>query len=254
MATRVKLFAAMMATSLAVGTAAQLPNANDELVTRAFKLDVTNLGTSLVLLHDNSTKVSTIKIDAHTNFQTQVRQFLAAGGIEFPSDPLSPSIALTDRSMFFNERTGELIVRASRDEVQEIKSMIGALINVPPLVEIRARFVEFRPVDLPVPLRSNIQNVTNISVLTEKQFRVALDELENSSHADILTAPFVTAISGRQVRVAVEEVRPWIYQDPPALPRDTSPDADPTPRNKGRMPFPPTFSPTGAIRREPIEK
>jgi hypothetical protein len=116
----------------------------------------------------------------------------------------------------------------------------------PSLVQIDTRVVEFKEIDRPSPLRPNADIATHVQVLTEKQFQRSLSELEKSKEAEMITVPSVTTMSGRQARVAIEETRKsQMYQDPPALPRDTSPDADPTPRNTGRLPFPPTFDPSG---------
>jgi general secretion pathway protein D len=44
-------------------------------------------------------------------------------------------------------------------------------------------------------------------ILTEPQFRVAIKAIENRGGVDLLSAPNVTTLSGRQARISVEEMR-----------------------------------------------
>jgi type II secretory pathway component GspD/PulD (secretin) len=44
-------------------------------------------------------------------------------------------------------------------------------------------------------------------ILTEPQFRVAIQAIENRGGVDLLSAPNVTTLSGRQARISVEETR-----------------------------------------------
>jgi type II secretory pathway component GspD/PulD (secretin) len=158
--------------------------------------------------------------------------------------------------MFLNERKGELIVRASREDMDEIEKIIKSMRKGPPIVQIESKFVEVAIKELPIPYRItprwgpamariSAKNL-DVSVLTEKQFREVLTAFENAAGADVLTGPAVVTISGRKARLSVEETRSVIYQQSPTLPKDTSPDADPTPRNQGRLPFPPGFLPSEA--------
>jgi general secretion pathway protein D len=48
---------------------------------------------------------------------------------------------------------------------------------------------------------------TLTGILTEPQFRVAIKAIENRSGVDLLSAPNVTTISGRQARISAEETR-----------------------------------------------
>ena len=48
---------------------------------------------------------------------------------------------------------------------------------------------------------------TLTGILTEPQFRVAIQAIENRSGVDLLSAPNVTTISGRQARISMEETR-----------------------------------------------
>lgn len=50
---------------------------------------------------------------------------------------------------------------------------------------------------------------------------------------------------GREARLRLQQTSPRPFQTPPLLPQDTQPNADPTPLNKGRLPFPPMVAPEG---------
>jgi len=168
----------------------------------------------------------------------------AAAGIDFPESPFAATLP-TDKAMYLNQRTGELIVRATREDLEQIEKMIAPIQKPPPLVEIEVRFVEVP--EPPIPFRPLPRGFTNTSVYTEKEFHEAIRRYENARGIDMVTGPKVMTISGRQARVGVEQAKPWIYQDPPKLPQDTSPDADPTPRNKRRLPYPPGSMPREVV-------
>jgi len=48
---------------------------------------------------------------------------------------------------------------------------------------------------------------TLTGILTEPQFRLAIKAIENRGGVDLLAAPNVTTLSGRQARISVEEMR-----------------------------------------------
>ena len=239
MATRLRIFVAVFVSLFAAQVFGQ--KADNELITRTFKVDVE------AFTPKYKARATGPREDGVSSAVTQVlrRQF-AAAGIEFPENPFAVTTLPTEKSMFLNERTGELTVRASREELDRIDNMIALMQKAPPMVQIEARFVEGSAVELPSPLRPVSKPLTNVSVLTEKQFRGVLTMYENSRGVDVVTTPRIVTISGRQARLGAEPSNPSkraIYQDPPKLPRNTSPDADPTPRNLGRLPFPPGFEP-----------
>jgi type II secretory pathway component GspD/PulD (secretin) len=58
---------------------------------------------------------------------------------------------------------------------------------------------------------ANSQSIPTVAtltgILTEPQFRVAIQAIENRSGVDLLSAPSITTISGRQARISLEETR-----------------------------------------------
>jgi hypothetical protein len=245
MATRLQMFLAVFVSLLTAHSFGQ--KADGELVTRTFKLDS-------AMVRDYVSRRTLGPFEGSPPLAQQWLQMrFARVGIEFPESPFAATLP-TEKAMFLNERTGELVVRASREDLEQIERMVAMMQKAPPMVEIEVRFLEAPVIEPAIPFRRLPRGFTNTSVYTEKEFREAIRKFERTRGVDIVTGPRVITISGRQARLVAEESRPILYQDPPRLPRDTSPDADPTPRNKRRMPFPPGFVPTeglvfGAMKR-----
>ena len=167
----------------------------------------------------------------------------AKAGIVFQADPLSPAATQNVNAMFLNERTGVLMVRTTLADMEKVDALVGGL-AMPPIVQLEAKFIEVPFASSAVPLQSHAKGSTNVTIYTERQSRAALQSLVESSGVNVITAPSVTTISGRQARLRTEEARTLQYDTPPRLPKDTRPDADPTPYNNGRLPYPANFTPS----------
>src|SRR6266446_7942249 len=110
--------------------------------------------------------------------------------------------------MFFSFGEHRLLVRTTLPELDKIENAIQVLNTPPPQILIKARFVE--TADALGPDRFGhalIQAASNglqgawTAVLTDPQFRVVLRSLEQREGTDLLTAPRVTTLSGRQARI-----------------------------------------------------
>jgi len=194
------------------------------------------------------------------NIQDTVRLFFTAAGIN----------VLPPNSLFFNDRTGVLLVRATSQELDIVQKAIETLNVAPPQVTIDARFVEVSQIDtkelgfdwylgnflmgngrmgaqggtapsfagrpsfanpggvfpgefgIPTPeatpgtpqlLTSGLRNLntapavaTFTGILTDPQFRIVLRALEQREGADLLAAPKVTTLSGRQTQMSAVQV------------------------------------------------
>ncbi len=191
------------------------------------------------------------------NIQDTVRLFFTAAGIN----------VLPPNSLFFNDRTGVLLVRATSQELDIVQKAIETLNVAPPQVTIDARFVEVSQIDtkelgfdwylgnflmgngrmgvqggtapsflgapslanpagiFPNPafplgpsttdnlLTQGLRNLNNAptiatftGILTDPQFRVVLRALEQREGADLLAAPKVTTLSGRQTQMSAVQV------------------------------------------------
>ena len=198
-------------------------------------------------------------IAAGIDFQTNQQQFAQqAGGFGQPPPP--------QKAIFFNDRTGVLLVRATLKDLDIIEQALQILNIAPPQVTIETRIAEITQRDnkavgfdwflgnvligngkagvqggtapsfndgstfanpdgiFPNPpfpradtdqiitsgLRNNasIPAVATLSgILTDPQFRVVIRALEQREGVDLLSAPKVTTLSGRQARIAIEDTQ-----------------------------------------------
>ena len=195
--------------------------------------------------------------------QDTVRAFFTAAGVNM----------LPPNQLYFNDRTGVLMVRATSQELDIIQKAIEVLNVAPPQLTIEAKFVEIGqedskalgfdwflgntlmkngsigmqggtapsfagspstanpggtfPGSFGIPtfspaatdgqvtsgLRSNggsagaasIMTITGI--LTDPQFRVVIRAIENRSGTDLMAAPKITTLSGRQTQIQVVDIR-----------------------------------------------
>jgi general secretion pathway protein D len=205
------------------------------------------------------------------NVQEIVRTFFAAAGV----------LLTPPNAVFFNERTGLLMVRATIEEIEIVEQAIEVLNAAPPMVQIEAKFAEVGQDDLkalgfdwilgnwligggdvgvqagtapsyqgrsspanpsgvfpgvldntgqPGPgtvapaatdnvltsgLRQTVGNqgasiptlATITGLMTDPQFRVAIRALEQRGGLELMAAPLVTTLSGRQAQVIINDLR-----------------------------------------------
>jgi tetratricopeptide (TPR) repeat protein len=197
-------------------------------------------------------------IAAGVDFQTNQQQFAqgAAGGA-----PLPPQ-----KAIFFNDRTGLLMVRATLKDLDLIESALQALNVTPDQVQIETRVAEISQRDnkavgfdwylgnflvgngkagvqggtapsfndtsseanplgvFPNPVQprqdtdqlitggltgnNGIPAIATLSgILTDPQFRLVVRALEQREGVDLLSAPKITTVSGRQARIAIEDIQ-----------------------------------------------
>jgi general secretion pathway protein D len=197
--------------------------------------------------------------------QTMVREFFTANGVEF--------LPGSGKTLFFNERQGTLLVRATLQDLDIIEAAIQILNIVPPQVNIRAKFAEISQEDnralgfdwyfgnfttgggkvgaqagsapsfagaatpqnpggvfpgspasgsaaattlasstkdqlLTSGLRNSAPSLFTITgILTDPQFRVVIKAMEQRNGVELLSAPEVTTLSGRQAQIKVTDIR-----------------------------------------------
>src|SRR3954471_23080656 len=142
-----------------------------ELVTRKFKVDLRAFSQPMLPLGPiEESAVSPI-------VQRILQGRFAAAGIVFGENPFALTRPQSEKAMFFNERTGELFVRATIEDLETIERIVAQMQKPPPLVEIEASFLEVP--ELRIPYRTMPNGLTNISVLTEQQVRVMMRAYEN---------------------------------------------------------------------------
>lgn len=141
---------------------------------------------------------------AATNVTEGLRALLLTSGVD-----LSPP-----KSLYYNDRSGGLFVRATKEDLDTIESLLQVIGQQPPQVNIRAVFVEIpfgkaQPKELAKILGPITQaNGTNFTgILTAPQFKTILRAVEASADAKILAMPQVTTLSGRQAQIQVSDVK-----------------------------------------------
>lgn len=196
--------------------------------------------------------------------QDTVRAFFLAAGVNL----------LPPNAVFFNDRLGMLMVRATLEEIEIVQQAVETLNMTPPLVQIEAKFAEVAQDDLkalgfdwflgntlmangrigaqggtspsfqgggsaanpsgifPDPpfgqsatdqlltsgLRNQIERTAATEggsipalasitgLLTDPQFKVVINALEQRGGAELMAAPSVTTVSGRQAQVQINEL------------------------------------------------
>jgi general secretion pathway protein D len=176
----------------------------------------------------------------------------------------APMAGQAIRTLYFNDRTGVLYVRATMQELDMIEQIIQALNVAPPQVTLEAKFVEITQDDTRAlgfdwllgntlmnegklgfqggsapsftgsPTRANPTGIfpglggpasvlpaatdgtitsglrndfpavgTLTGILTDPQFRLVIYALERRSGVDVMSAPRITTLSGRQAQIQV---------------------------------------------------
>jgi len=220
------------------------------------------------------------KTNNTSDVDDMVKKYFLAAGV---------SLAEPGKIVFFNDRLGELLVRASLDDLEIIEEAVELLNQAPPQLTIEAKFVELSQEDsralgfnwylgntlinngaigaqggtapsygtatagttanpsgvFPGPgtangngtftpgagaisssssdnlLTSGLRNtytsgnstgsiptVATISgILTDPQFRVAIQAIQQRTGSDLLSAPKVTTLSGRQTHIAAQDLQ-----------------------------------------------
>lgn len=220
------------------------------------------------------------KTNNTSDVDTMVKQYFAAAGV---------SLAEPGKIVFFNDRLGELMVRATLDDLEIIEEAVELLNQAPPQLTIEAKFVELSQEDsralgfnwylgntlinngaigaqggtapsygspatgttanpsgiFPGPgtangngtytpgpgavsssssdnlLTSGLRNTytagnstgtiptvaTITGILTDPQFRVAIQAIQQRTGSDLLSAPKITTLSGRQTHIAAQDLQ-----------------------------------------------
>ncbi|MCX6895875.1 MAG: hypothetical protein NTZ16_10335 [Verrucomicrobia bacterium] len=201
--------------------------------------------------------------------QAMVREFFTAAGVDFGGGGQGPggqrSGPGNGKSLFFNDRKGILLVRATLQDLDIIEAAIQTLNVTPPQVNIQAKIAEVTQDDrnalgfnwylgntlmgngnvgvqggtaptfagapttanpsgiFPNPLlpqqltdqliTGGLRNALNApavgtlsGILTDPQFRMVVNALEQRDGVDLVSAPSVTTLSGRQTHIEVTDI------------------------------------------------
>jgi general secretion pathway protein D len=140
------------------------------------------------------------------------------------------------KGIFYNDRGGVLVVRATKEDLDIVETVIQALNYSPPQINIKVQFVEVHQTNrnglflgefktattnhtsadalssgLSAVSPSNSSGRENshlIGILTDPQARTVMAALKSNPRAVILASPQVTTLSGRQAQIQIGEVDP----------------------------------------------
>ncbi len=131
------------------------------------------------------------------------RKFFTGLGVNMESPP--------GKAVFFNDRSGYLLVRATETDLDTIERALPVLNQMPPQIHIKARFFEV-PKGTLAGL-GKLLNLTNPAVadqftgiLNDTNARTVLRSLESRRGVEILAEPEVTTISGRQTQMRATQI------------------------------------------------
>jgi beta-lactamase regulating signal transducer with metallopeptidase domain/type II secretory pathway component GspD/PulD (secretin) len=170
--------------------------------------------------------------DKEGNTVNLFRHFFLTAGVSFPtnavSDPSRMVVPSSGKALFYNDRTGLLLARATIDDLDIIEKAIQIVNLALPQVSIESRLVEIgvdsvkavgfdwflgnSPINshgagsLSAPDESPPLSSPATAILTDPQFRVLQRALEQRAVPRTLAKPRVTTLSGREVRVEVADV------------------------------------------------
>jgi beta-lactamase regulating signal transducer with metallopeptidase domain len=124
------------------------------------------------------------------------------------------------KSAFFNDRLGELFVRATSSDLDKIEQSIVEMPHSDePQIHIKARFLEVPKGTLDgLALATNVTNQAVqsnqvaglVGILTDKNFRTLLHNLEARPGVETLAEPEVVTTSGRQTQIRATLVRSMV--------------------------------------------
>ena len=144
-----------------------------------------------------------------------VQAHLTKNGLSFPETG-------DGKKLFYNDRTGVLMVRATLAELDQVENALQLLNITPPQVQIEVKIAEYNLDDIPVDLPEHLQNIFSAAqepqnlkaaAITTDETKLLLRVLEQTP-VDLTSPPTITTLSGRQARIANEQ-QPPILTDPP---------------------------------------
>ncbi|MGC3961462.1 MAG: hypothetical protein QM813_27120 [Verrucomicrobiota bacterium] len=169
-----------------------------ELTTRTFQLEPATIARTI------ENRLPQFKPVTATNVTAGLHALLESTGVDLT----------LPKTLFYNHRSGGLFVRATKEDLDTIESLLQVIGRQPPQVNIKAVFVEIpfgktQPKELAKILGPITQadGINFTGIFTAPQFKAILRALENSSSAKILAVPQVTTLSGRQAQIQVTDVK-----------------------------------------------
>jgi beta-lactamase regulating signal transducer with metallopeptidase domain len=125
----------------------------------------------------------------------------------------------TGRNFFYSVTRGELLVRATHQELDIIENSLETLKAPPPQINIKGTFVEVSSQGFEQLLRSlSLTNASGNSstqqftaILTAVQFRAALSSLQQRKDIKMLCEGQMTTLNGRQCQIQAVDLRSIVF-------------------------------------------
>ena len=198
------------------GDSSEQPTNSTALQTRFFRVDPRTFEQALksVSIPDFKSGKAKLLFDEAkgTNaLLAKVQIFLEKAGVD---------LSAPDKSLFFNDQTGALMVRATVRDLDVVEKAIQMLNMSPPQVTIRVKVMEvpvttnqgapmfFRGTNIASAGQAFTSRVASVTgILTSEQYRQILSAMEKSGGVDLMNAPEVTTMSGRQAQIKSVDIR-----------------------------------------------
>jgi type II secretory pathway component GspD/PulD (secretin) len=129
-----------------------------------------------------------------------------AGTTDFPE--------WTRPALYLNGQ-GKLFVRATQDVLDGIDQALQVLNMRPTQIELETKWIDAPPDRVPQYASVGAESGST-SILTAERARILLGGLEQTAGTDILVAPRVTTLSGRDVDVSVQQTKTVVTSKSPA--------------------------------------
>jgi beta-lactamase regulating signal transducer with metallopeptidase domain len=184
---------------------------------------------------DANTNSVLFNAKASTNSTAFLRSFFSAAGINFGTN--------NGAFIFFNDRAGTILVRATARNLEEVAMVVDLLTQVPPQVQLDVKFAQITPanykslgLDLPGPYYIPFDPGTNdnvlqtglaehvgempttnpftvVGVLHNSQFHKIIDAINQIDESALLSCPRVTTESTRQAHLAVSDIEATVARN-----------------------------------------
>ena len=180
----------------------------ERLYTRTYKLDPhTFLEGRLDPIFGNLGEG--LKAPDLATLRSSVRDFFIAAGVDFSTNNVIGADAGPQKAIFFNDRTGILLVRHTLRDIDLIEKALQMLNTQPAQVTLETGVVKLNgKEDLDEALKLLGFTQGNIhSVLTTRAFEQLKDELKEDGRFEMKQLPKVTTLSGRPARVSIESAK-----------------------------------------------
>ncbi len=159
--------------------------------TRTFKIDPNTL---LAGLRQQTQLTGTDAQDV----VTAVKKLISDAGVD-----LLP----TNKAVFYNDRRGLIIVRATANDLDTIERLIPALNLTPPQIHIKARFVEVSKQGFVFSLPGTKGSAGQATgILSDPHMRTVMKLLEAKPGFEVLAQPEVVTTSGRQTQMRATSI------------------------------------------------